>query len=48
MDTTMNTPVNPMPELASLLKQLRLSGFLDSLAQRNREAIESSHSLKDF
>ena len=39
MDTTMNTP-NPMPELAALLKQLRLSGLMDSLAQRNREAIE--------
>ena len=29
MDTTMNTPLNPMPELAALLKQLRLSGLLD-------------------
>ena len=35
MDTTMNTPINPMPELAPLLKQLRLFSLMDSLAQRN-------------
>ena len=32
--------INPIPELSPLLKQLRLSGMTDSLAQRNREAIE--------
>ena len=48
MDTTMNTPINPMPELAPLLKQLRLSGFLDSLAQRNREAIEGKLAYTEF
>ena len=32
--------MNPMPELAPLLKQLRLSGMLDSLEHRNRQAIE--------
>ena len=47
MDTTMNPP-NPMPELAALLKQLRLSGFLESLAQRNREAIEGKLAYTEF
>ena len=47
MDTTMNSP-NPMPELAALLKQLRLSGLLESLAQRNREAIESKLAYTEF
>ena len=47
MDTTINTP-NPMPELAALLKQLRLSGLMDSLAQRNREAIESKLAYTEF
>ena len=47
MNTTMNPP-NPMPELAALLKQLRLSGFLESLAQRNREAIESKLAYTEF
>jgi len=28
----MKNTLNPMPELAALLKQLRLSGVLDSLA----------------
>ena len=48
MDTTMNTPINPMPELAPLLKQLRLSGLMDSLAQRNREAIEGKLAYTEF
>ncbi len=30
--------MNPMPELSSLLKQLRLSGILETLPARNREA----------
>jgi hypothetical protein len=32
--------MNPIPELAPQLKQLRLSGILDSLDVRNRQAIE--------
>lgn len=40
--------MNPMPELAPQLKQLRLSGILDSLETRNREAIESKMSYPDF
>jgi DNA replication protein DnaC len=39
---------NPMPELSPLLKRLRLSGILDSLDKRNREAIESKMSYPDF
>jgi DNA replication protein DnaC len=39
---------NPMPELAPLLKQLRLSGMLDSLAQRNREAVEGKLAYTEF
>ncbi len=30
----------PMPQLLSLLKQLRLSGILDSLEMRNQQAVE--------
>src|SRR5437016_3735891 len=33
--------MNPMPELNSMLKQLRLSGFLESLEGRNRQAIDT-------
>ena len=32
--------MNPSPELNTTLKQLRLSGVLDSLEQRNRLAID--------
>ncbi len=32
--------MNPMPELAPQLKQLRLSGILNTLEARTREAIE--------
>ena len=32
--------MNPMPELAPMLKQLRLSGIMDSIESRNRQAIE--------
>jgi hypothetical protein len=32
--------MHPIPELSPLLKQLRLSGILDSLEARNREAID--------
>jgi DNA replication protein DnaC len=41
-------PMNPMPELTPQLKQLRLSGILDSLETRNREAIESKMPYPDF
>ena len=40
--------MNPMPELAPLLKQLRLSGMLDSLEHRNRQAIEQKLAYTDF
>ncbi len=40
--------MNPMPELAPLLKQLRLSGILDSLESRNREAIKNKLAYTDF
>jgi len=40
--------MNPLPELAPQLKQLRLSGILDSLEARNREAIEGKLSYPDF
>lgn len=40
--------MNPMPELSPMLKQLRLSGILDSLESRNREAIEHRLSYPDF
>ena len=40
--------LNPIPELTPLLKQLRLSGMTDSLAIRNREAIENQLSYPDF
>lgn len=37
-----------MPELTPVLKQLRLSGILDSLDERNREAIKSKLSYPEF
>ncbi len=40
--------MNPIPELSPLLKQLRLSGILDSLEARNREAIDRQLSYIDF
>jgi len=40
--------MNPMPQLEPLLKQLRLSGILDSLDARNRQAIESKLAYTDF
>lgn len=39
---------HPSPELANQLKQLRLSGFMDSLETRNRQAIESKLPYTDF
>ena len=32
--------MTPIPELAPHLKQLRLSGIMDSLDARNRQALE--------
>ena len=43
----MNIP-NPIPELTPYLKQLRLSGILNTPAQRNREAIEQKPSYPQF
>jgi len=40
--------MNPMPELIPMLKQLRLSGILDSIETRNRQAIEGKLSYMDF
>lgn len=40
--------MNPMPELIPMLKQLRLSGILDSIETRNRQAIEQKLSYMDF
>lgn len=40
--------MNPIPELIPLLKQLRLSGILDSLEARNREAIDRKLAYTDF
>ena len=40
--------MNPSPELAPQLKQLRLSGILDSLDSRNRQAIEAKLAYTDF
>jgi len=37
-----------MPELIPMLKQLRLSGILDSIESRNRQAIEEKFSYMDF
>ena len=40
--------MNPIPELSPQLKQLRLSGILDSLALRNRQAIDGKLAYTDF
>ena len=40
--------MNPAPELAPQLKSLRLSGILDSLSARNRQAIESKLAYTEF
>lgn len=40
--------MNPIPELIPLLKQLRLSGILDSPEARNREAIDRKLAYTDF
>lgn len=40
--------MNPMPELSPMLKELRLSGILDSLEVRNRQAIEEKLAYTEF
>ena len=40
--------MNPTPELTPLLKKLRLSGLVETLEQRNREAIERKLAYTDF
>lgn len=40
--------MQPMPALTPHLKQLRLSGILDSLEARNRQAIDAKLSYVDF
>jgi DNA replication protein DnaC len=40
--------MNPIPELTPALKQLRLSGILDSLEARNRQAIDGQLAYTDF
>lgn len=42
------TAINPLPELAPVLKQLRLSGIVESLDQRNRQAIENKMTYPEF
>lgn len=45
---TTTIPTQPMPELAPLLKRLRLSGILESLPERNREALNGKLSHTEF
>ena len=40
--------MNPIPELTPALKQLRLSGILDSLTARNRQAIDGKLAYTEF
>lgn len=40
--------MHPIPELTPLLKQLRLSGILDTLEARNREAIDRKLAYTEF
>jgi hypothetical protein len=40
--------MQPMPEILPLLKQLRLSGILDTLEERNRQAIAQKMAYTDF
>ena len=39
---------NPIPELAPHLKQLRLSGIMDSLEARNRQALDGKLAYTEF
>ena len=40
--------MNPVPELVPYLKQLRLSGILDSLEARNRQALDGKLAYTEF
>lgn len=40
--------MNPLPELVPMLKQLRLSGILDSLDTRNKQAIDKKMAYPEF
>ena len=40
--------MNPMPQLEPMLKRLRLSGIMDSLEPRNRQAIEDKLAYTEF
>ena len=40
--------MNPIPELSPQLKQLRLSGILDSLDARNRQALDGKLAYTEF
>ena len=40
--------MNPVPELVPYLKQLRLSGILDSLEARNRQALDAKLAYTEF
>jgi DNA replication protein DnaC len=40
--------MHPMPQLLPLLKQLRLSGILDSLEARNRQAVDQKLAYTEF
>jgi hypothetical protein len=39
--------MHPIPELTPLLKQLRLSGILDSLEARNRELLKEQRAFDE-
>ena len=40
--------MNPMPQITPMLKELRLSGVMDSLEVRNRQAIDEKMPYTDF
>jgi len=40
--------MNPVPDLSPMLKQLRLSGILDSLDVRNKQAIDQKMAYTEF
>lgn len=40
--------MNPMPEMTPVLKQLRLSGILETISQRQREAIDGKLGYLEF
>ena len=47
-DPKESCPMNPVPELVPYLKQLRLSGILDSLEARNRQALDGKLAYTEF